>query len=59
MPSLRPPTMAAVSGRLYSLLLRLCPAAYRREYGAPMAQTFLDLAREAYRWRGASGILAL
>ncbi len=55
----RPTGILAVSSHIYSLLLRACPAAYRQAYGPPMLQAFCDLAREAYRRRGAWGVLAL
>ncbi len=53
------PRLLAISNTVYNLLLRGCPAGYRREYGAAMGQAFRDLAREAYRRRGALGVLAL
>ncbi|GEM_PF-1595777 len=49
----------AVSHTVYDLLLWLCPARYRREYGPLMRQAFADLAREAYARHGACGVLAL
>jgi hypothetical protein len=55
----RAPTALAGSDTIYRLLLWLCPAEYRHEYGGPMAQAFRDLARTAYGQRGAWGIIAL
>jgi len=59
MPTIRPATIVTISTRVYHLLLRLCPAEYRAQYGAPMAQVFRALAREAYAQHGAWGITAL
>ena len=59
MPASCSPRILAASNAAYRLLLRACPGAYRREYGAPMAQAFRDLAGEAYRRHGAWGLLAL
>ncbi len=56
MPDSMPPRLLAACERAYRLLLRLYPAAHRSEYGAPMAQAFRDLAREAYL-RGGSWAL--
>ncbi len=55
----RAPRLLAISNTVYELLLRGCPAGYRREYGTPMAQAFRDLAREAYHQHGARGVVAL
>lgn len=55
----RPPSILAVSNTIYSLLLRACPAGYRHAYGRLMAQAFGDLASDAYRRRGAWGVLVL
>ncbi|HOQ97838.1 MAG TPA: hypothetical protein PLJ35_03345 [Anaerolineae bacterium] len=59
MATTRLPLVVWVSRRLYGLLLWLCPAQYRREYGPSMRQAFSDLAREAYARHGACGVLAL
>ena len=37
--------------RAYSLLLRLYPRSFRREYGEPMAQLFADQVRDGQGWR--------
>jgi len=55
----RPPSILTTSNAVYALLLRACPASYRRTYGPLMRQAFADLAREAYTRRGAWGILVL
>ncbi len=52
-------TVLAASQAAYALLLRLCPAAYRRAYAPLMLQAFRDLAREAYRQHGTAGLVAL
>jgi len=49
----------AVSGQLYSLLLRSCPSRFRQEHGAEMAQVFRTWCREAYRQGGALAVLRL
>lgn len=59
MPTPRLPTMLTVSRRVYSSLLWLCPAEYRRAYGPPMRQVFADLAREARYAAGMRGVLRL
>ncbi len=43
----------------YRGLLWVYPAAYRREYGALMAQLFRDLCRDAYRRAGRIGVVGL
>ncbi|MFN2153369.1 MAG: hypothetical protein ACK2T5_17335, partial [Anaerolineales bacterium] len=48
-----------ISAHMYALLLRVYPAAHRREYGAQMEQLFRDLCRDAYRERGIVGIVRL
>lgn len=44
--------------QVYSLLLRLCPRAFREEHGAEVAQVFRQLCRDAWAERGAWGALA-
>lgn len=44
---------------LYTALLVLYPADYRRAYGAHMTQLFRDLARDAARCSGSAGLLSL
>ena len=46
------PWPIAASLRLYRLLLWLYPAAFRRAWGADMAQVFGDLCAQAWRQRG-------
>jgi hypothetical protein len=43
--------------QVYALLLRLCPRAFREEYGAEVAQVFRQLCRDAWAERGAWGAL--
>lgn len=59
MTSVTPARPIAAAGRVYHLLLYLYPAAYRREYGVPMARLFRDLCRDAHRQRGALGLALL
>ena len=59
MRTIRPATVVAASVRIYGLLLRLCPAEYRGQYGPEMAQAFQDLAREAYHRLSDWGVVAL
>jgi hypothetical protein len=42
------PGSTQLAQRLFSALLRLYPAAYRRHYGDPLQQTFRDQLREAH-----------
>jgi len=44
---------------LYRLLLSTYPSAFRREYGQPMAQVFLDCCREAIQSGGPPALLVL
>ena len=48
----------ARAAQLYALLLRLCPRAFRQEYGAEVAQVFRQLLRDAWTERGAWGALS-
>jgi hypothetical protein len=50
---------AYVSERLYRFLLFAYPPAYRREYGALMAQAYRDLCRDTVRQKGTAGLAAL
>jgi hypothetical protein len=43
--------------QVYALLLRLCPRAFREEYGVEVAQVFRQLCRDAWAERGAWGAL--
>jgi hypothetical protein len=49
-------TLLAVSDRIYRLLLIAYPDAFRRQYGAEMAQVFYDSCRDAIAREGAVGI---
>jgi hypothetical protein len=53
----RPPRSLTASRRLYRILLRLYPAAFRRHHGAAMEQLFRDSCRDAYAERGFPGLL--
>lgn len=44
---------------IYRCLLRLYPAAFRRAYGAQMAQVFRDSCRQAQQERGLPGVIIL
>ncbi len=46
-----------IAERLYSILLCLYPADYRRDYGALMRQFFRDVMRERYRRQGIAGVV--
>ncbi|HEY7848992.1 MAG TPA: hypothetical protein VIC27_02950, partial [Ktedonobacterales bacterium] len=48
---------AACATQVYTLLLRLCPRAFREEYGAEVTQVFRQLCRDAWAERGAWGAL--
>lgn len=54
-----PPRVQAVLDRVYRILLITYPSEHRREYGPLMAQAFGDLCHDAYRQRGASGLVRL
>jgi hypothetical protein len=45
------------SARIYSSLLILYPADYRREYGIWMVQFFRDVCRDTFQQQGAAGIM--
>jgi hypothetical protein len=47
------------SARLYSALLLVYPASFRRAYGDEMARAFGDLCRDAWRAGGARSVFAL
>jgi len=47
------------SQRVYSVLLRVCPENFRREYGPQMEQVFGDVFREAYERGGRRGNVLL
>lgn len=49
----------AISERLYRWLLGAYPPNFRRRYGAPMTQVFLDCCRAAYRRGGTRSVLRL
>lgn len=51
------PRMVAVSIRIYTRVLWLCPRRYRREYGGLMVQAFRDLCCDAYQRGAARGVL--
>ncbi len=53
------PTMILLSLLLYRCLLRLGPAAFRRDYATPALQDFLHICRDAYQKQGALGALRL
>ena len=53
------PRLLGVSERIYRLLLRAYPAAFRRAYGPAMVQLFRDCGRDAVRARGGAGLPAL
>ena len=53
------PKTLAISDRIYTLLLLVYPAPFRREYKEPMAQLFRDECRDAFRQSGITGILGL
>lgn len=59
MSSADPAPGVRTSERIYRMLLRAYPAAYRRQYGPLMAQAFRDLAREAYRHPGLASLARL
>ena len=52
-------TLFRVLDKVYGAMLWFYPAAHRRAYGAPMAQLFHDLCRDAVRERGNWGIVPL
>ena len=47
----------ARAAQVYALLLRLCPRAFRQEYGVEVAQVFRQLLRDAWAERGVWGAL--
>lgn len=47
----------SASLRLYTLLLLIYPASFRREYGELMIQLFRDLMRDGIRQRGCLGAI--
>ena len=53
------PNPLALSVRIYSLLLYVYPASFRREYGHPMAQLFMDEARDTLQRGGTTGLIGL
>lgn len=53
------PWLVGLSDRLYRALLLACPPAFRKAYGAEMAQVFRTSCREAGRASGAAGVLRL
>jgi hypothetical protein len=53
------PRLVGLSDRLYRALLLACPPAFRKAYGAEMAQVFRTSCREAGRASGAAGVLRL
>jgi uncharacterized protein DUF1835 len=53
---MRRSTLLAISDQIYRRLLRVYPAGFRREYGAPMAQVFHDCCRAALEREGISGL---
>ncbi len=55
----RPPRLLARCEQFYRTLLYLYPTAHRRAYGAPMAQAFRDLCRDALHSGGARGVVGL
>jgi hypothetical protein len=55
----KPSRVLRISARLYQWLLRAYPAAFRREYGEPMAQLFRDCSARAFAERGYWGLVRL
>lgn len=55
----RLPRSVRASMRVYALLLHTYPRRFRVRYGAEMARLFRDCCHDAYRARGASGVLRL
>jgi hypothetical protein len=53
--SLRP---VVLSVRVYEVLLRAYPVAFRKEYAGEMTRVFRELAADAWRERGAAGLRA-
>ena len=53
------PSAPAAGLTLYGLLLRLYPAAFRREFGSDMVQDFADISHEAWANEGWRGLLSL
>jgi hypothetical protein len=51
--------LLSISDTAYRVLLRVYPAAHRREYGLWMAQLFRDLCRDAVQQDGALGLVWL
>lgn len=51
--------LLSISDHLYRRLLILYPRALRREFGADMVQVFRDSCRDAYTYRGATGVLEM
>ena len=58
-PPSPPSPIIALSLLLYRWLLRLGPAAFRRDYAAPALQDFRQCCRDAYQKQGAFGVLRL
>lgn len=56
----RPATSSGIARvmRVYALLLRLCPRAFREAYGDEVTQVFRQLLRDAWAERGAWGALS-
>ena len=56
---LRLPRSVAATLRMYRLLLGFFPRAFRADYGADVLQVFRQCCDDAYRERGAAGVLRL
>src|SRR4051812_48637280 len=54
---MKSPKIIAISETVYRKLLRLYPAAHRRDYAEPMTQLFRDQCRDAWRAGQASGVI--
>src|SRR5581483_684197 len=54
---MKPPKIIALSETVYRKLLRLYPAAHRREYAEQMVQLFRDQCRDAWRAGHSSGVV--
>jgi hypothetical protein len=50
------PAWVALSERVYTALLALYPAEFRRDYARWMAQAFRDVTRDTYRREGSAGL---
>ena len=51
------PRCVELSGRIYEVLIHAYPASFRREYGSEMARVFREMTTDAFRQRGAIGLI--